>query len=129
MATTPVSVSTSSFNWQSLIPLLELAGNTVVAILVPGGPVLVPLIAALENSINPLLLGIGQKQNVANDVMAAYGTLVAVLNIVKQTTGVSPAILAKVEEYLAAVQNAMAAFVKAGQGYDPTLYGTVVPIA
>ena len=126
MATTPV---VARFDWKSLIPVLELAGNTAVTVLVPGGAVYASLLAALEQSVNPLLQSIGTKPDVTNETMAVYGTVIAALNVVKMTKGIDAATLAKVNEYIAAAMDGAAAYLRAGAGFAPGNYQPVVPIA
>ena len=123
MATSPLT-----FDWKSLIQPLELASNIALTLFVPGGATYAPLVAALENAINPLLQSIGTKPDVTNEVMAVYGTVIAALQIAKQAKGLDQATLDKINEYLGATMDAMAAYIKAGKGYDPSLYGPVNPI-
>ena len=129
MATTSTQPATgSSFSWKSLIPILEAAGN-VAEILIPGGAAFAPLTTALENSVNPLLLSIGQGNTATQEMLAAYGTLIGVLTALQQNTKLAPAVLAKVQGYLTAAQAGLTAYVTAGTGYNPALYTPVTPIA
>lgn len=129
MATTPVTTP-AKFDWHSLIPIFEMAGNIALVASGVGAP-FVPLANAVETALNPLLttLGSGQKVDVTNEVMLAYGVGIATLTAMKQTTGIDPALLTKIEGYIIAAENASAAYIKAGQGFDPTTFAPVTPIA
>ena len=127
MSTTPTP-SPSGFNWQLLLGVIETAGNTAVGILIPGGATFAPLLAELESAINPLLLSIGQKQPAASEVMIAFSTTIGILTILKNTPGTPQAELAKIDEYLIASQNALAAYLAAERGFDPKQFEPVTPI-
>ena len=125
MATTPAL----TFDWKSLLSVLELAGNTAVSILIPGGAAFAPLLASLETAVNPLLQSIGTKPSVNNEVMTVYGTLIGVLTILKNTPKLPAATLTLVDNYLIAAENGTAAYLTAENGFDPAQYQPVTPIA
>jgi hypothetical protein len=127
MSTTPV-VASPGFDWKSLLTVIELAGNTAVSILIPGGVALAPLLVGLETAVNPLLQSIGTKPSVSSEIMNVYGTIIGILTTLKQTPGLPQATLSKVDEYLTAAQNGTAAYLQAGLGFDPSNYAPVTPI-
>ena len=128
MSTAPVPTSTG-FDWKSLINVIELAGNTALTILIPGGAAFAPLAAALEGAINPLLQSIGTKASVSSEIMTVYGTLIGILTVLKNTPGLPAATLAKVDEYLLAAQNGTSSYLLASKGFDPSQFAPVAPIA
>jgi prefoldin subunit 5 len=128
MSTTPIQQTSSSFSWKSLIPILETAGN-VAEMLIPGGAAFVPLTTSLENAVNPLLLSVGQGNTATQEILAAYATLIGILQALQQNTKLDPATLAKVQEYLTSAQAGLTAYITAGSGYNPALYTPVAPIA
>lgn len=121
-------MANTTFDWKSLIPILEAAGN-VAELLIPGGAAFAPLTTALENSVNPLLLSIGSGNSGTQETLAFWATLIGILTALQQNTKLDPAILAKVKEYLVSAQAGLAAYVTAGSGYNPALYTPVAPIA
>jgi hypothetical protein len=125
MSTTPAP----AFTWQSLLGVIELAGNTIVSVLVPGGAAMASLLASLENAVNPLLQSIGTKPSVTNEVMTVYGTLIGVLTVLKNQPGLPAATLALVDSYLIAAQNGTASYLLAAQGFNPAQFQPVAPIA
>lgn len=115
-----------------LLPLIQLIVNTGLTIAGQYGAV--PTSAAglagnLENALGPLWLALANKSTKSQDVMAALGAAIGVLTALKGQTGLDPAVLAKVEEYLTAAQSALAAAVTAEKGFDASLYTPVAPIA
>ena len=128
MSTTPVPAPTG-FDWKTLLSVIEVAGNTAVGILIPGGAAFAPLLAALENSLNPLLQSIGTKPSVTSEIMTVYGTLIGILTTLQQVPGLPAATLAKVNEYLTAAQNGTASYLAASQGFNPAMFTPVTPIA
>lgn len=120
-----------AFDWKTLIPIFETAGNIAELALAPE---LVPLTQAAEAALNPLLMKIGSgtvttSADVQNEVMAFYGTAIAALNLAKQKTGLDPAVVTKINEYLAASMDGMTAYFAAGQAFNPDNYKPVTPIA
>lgn len=118
-----------TFDWKTLIAPIEMGIEVASSVLIPGGAAFAPLEAQLFSSFNPLLQSIGTgKVDVTTESVAVYGTLIAVLNIAKTAKGISADTVAKIDEYLAAAMAAMTAYVKAGQGFDPTVFSPVAPI-
>ncbi len=116
-----------AIDWKLFLPVFEQAGN--IALLASGQSEYLPLTTAVESSINPLLLSLGQgKQDVTSELMLAYGTEIAVLELLKQKHVADPALLTKIEEYITAIQAAMAGWVKASSGFDPGNFTPVAPI-
>lgn len=127
--TVPVTPA-AKFDWHNLIGIFEMMGNVAEAA-IPGGAVFIPLTNALEQQfLNPLLMSIGQgKTTITNEIMAFYGAAIAALTILKQQTGLDPALLAKISAWILRAQNAMAEWTATGLGFDPTVYTPVSPIA
>lgn len=128
MSTSPVVPSTG-FDWKSLISVIELAGNTAISILIPGGAAFAPLLAGLEGAVNPLLQSIGTKPSASVEIMNVYATIIGILTTLKQTPGLPAETLAKIDEYVTAAQNGTAAYLQASQGYNPANYSPVTAIA
>lgn len=115
-----------AFDWKSLIPILETAGNIAELALAPE---LIPLTSAAEAALNPILLKVaGGSVDVQTEVMAFYGTAISALSLAKAKGGLDAATSAKIDEYVAAAQDAMTAYFAAGKGFDPSLYKPVIPI-
>lgn len=129
MSTAPTPMPSTGFNWQLLLGVLESAGNTAVSLLIPGGAAFAPLITALEEAVNPLLQSIGKQSTTSDEVMTLFGTTIGILNILKAQKGLPAATLAKVEEYLAAAQAGLAAYLTAANGFDVAQFAPVAPIA
>ena len=108
--------------------VIELAGNVAVSVLIPGGAAFAPLLAGLENALNPLLQSIGTKPSVSSEVMTFYGTVIGILTVLKNTPGLPADVLAKVDEYLIAAQNGTASYLLASKGFDPAQFAPVTPI-
>lgn len=118
----PAAAPAPAFDWRSLMSVVELAGNTALTLLVPGGAALTPLLTALESAVNPLLQSIGTPQSSSAEIMTVYATIIGVLTTLKQTPGMPAATLAKIDEYLVAAQNGTASYLQAGNGFDPGSY-------
>lgn len=116
-----------AFNWKSLIPLLETAGNAA-ELIVPGGAAFEPLTLALENAVNPALLAVGNGNSATNEIMAGYGGLIGVLTVLKSNTKLAPADLTKVEDQLIAAGNALSEYMTGLTGYDASAYTPLTPI-
>ena len=127
MSTVPV-VPTSTFDWKSLISVVEMAGNVATGILIPGGAAFAPLLISLEAAVNPLLLSIGTKPSVSTEVMNAYGTIIGILTTLKQIPSLAPETIAKVDGYMIAAQNGTASYLQASQGFNPANEAQVTPI-
>ena len=126
--TFPYSSPSTGFDWKSLISVIELAGNTALSILIPGGAAFAPLLAGLEAAVNPLLQSIGTKPSVSVEIMNVYATIIGILTTLKQTPGLPAATLAKIDEYVTAAQNGTAAYLQASQGFNPANYAPVAAI-
>lgn len=122
------AVSPSGFDWHLLLGVIESAGNTATELLIPGGAAFEPLLAELEGAVNPLLLSIGTKQTTTSEAMIAFGTTIGILNILKNKPGVPANLLAKIDEYLAASQAGLAAYLLASKGFDASEFAPVTPI-
>ena len=113
---------------KQLLPAIELAGN--VALLATGvGAPFEPLVASLEQSVNPLLQSIGTPQTVASTVMNVYATIIGILTTLKQTPGLPAATLAEVDGYMTAAQSGTAGYLQAQTGFSAANYTPVTPIA
>ena len=121
-------MSTSTFDWKSLINIVELAGNVATGILIPGGAAFVPLLSGLENALNPLLQSIGTKPSVAAETITIYGTIIGILTTLKAVPGLPSDTLTKINDYLIAAQNGTAAYIQGALGYDPASHDAVTPI-
>jgi hypothetical protein len=128
VSTIPVPQPSTSFDWHTLIPIFELAGNTA-AILIPGGVAFAPLLAQLEQAFNPLLMSIGTKQSTQTTILAVYGAIIGVLSALQQTGKLAPDVAAKVAAYLDAAQKAVSGYMQAQSGFNPANYTPVEPIA
>jgi len=130
MTMPPVVIAhASTFDWKSLIDVLELAGNLATGILVPGGAAFVPLLTGLENAVNPLLQNIGTGQSVQAQTMTIYGTIIGILTTLKQTPGLPAETLTKVDDYVIMTQNGTAEYLQNNLGYNPADYAPTTPIA
>ena len=123
-------MSTTTGFWATLkswLPAIELAGN--VALLATGlGAPFEPLVAGLENALNPLLQSIGTAPSVTGTVMNVYAAIIGVLVTLEQTPGLPAATLTQIQAYIVAAQNGTAAYVQAQQGFNPANYQPVTPI-
>ena len=130
MATTPTPAPTTSF-WtklKALLPAIELAGN--VALLATGvGAPFEPLVASLEQSVNPLLQSIGSGQSGSAEIMTVYATIIGILTTLKATPGLPADILTQIDGYITAAQSGTAGYLQAQTGYNPANYTPVTPIA
>lgn len=123
-------MTTSTFwsDLKSYLPAIELAGN--VALLATGvGAGIEPLVASLENSVNPLLQAIGTKPSASNELMTVYGTIIGVLTTLKAVPNLPAATLAQIEGYMTAAQAGTAGYLQAQSGFNPANYAPVAPIA
>src|SRR5512142_1076536 len=118
-----------SFDWKTLIPVFETAGN-IAELAIPGGAAFAPLTQAVENALNPILqkIGTGQSEDIQTEVMACYGTAISALHLAKTKANIDPALLAKINEYLNATIAAMNGYFAAGKGFDPAEFVPVTPI-
>lgn len=116
----------------AILSLLEFAANTTLAVLSTTGTVpaaSTQLALGIENSINPLIASVKSGSATSDQVEAGYAAMLGVLGTIEETAGVDPVLLVKVNEYTAAGQDALAAFVNAGKGYNAGNYGEVDPLA
>jgi len=129
MSTAPVPAPATSF-WsklKTLLPAIELAGN--IAILATPFAGFEPLVASLENAVNPLLQSIGSGNTIQQEVMVFYGTAIGVLTTLKATPGLPAATIATIDGYITAAQDGTAAYIQAEAGFDPSQFAPVAPIA
>lgn len=118
----------------AIIALIELGLNTVLSVLKAQGVTgtdYSTFAAQLESALGPLLALIGKPGGnpPSSIVLAALGTFIGVLNTLQQDTKLPADQLAKIKEYMTAAQNATSAYLKAGNGFDPSAYTPVTPIA
>jgi hypothetical protein len=131
MSTTSATPAPTGF-WatlKGLLPAIELAGNVAISLLVPGGAALATLIGSLEGAVNPLLQSIGTQTTVPAQVMTVYATIIGVLTALKSTPGLPAETLATINAYVLAAEQGTAAYLQAENGFDPTAYTPVTPIA
>lgn len=113
----------------NILSLIELALNVTLTA-IPLTAAFAPLAQALEASINPLLLSIKSGQTKTQDVLTVYGTLIGIIEVLKQQTNLAPEVLAKLDEYGTAAREGTKAAILAGQqGFDPSQLTPVQPIA
>lgn len=128
MSTTPV-IPAPTFDWKSLLSVIELAANTAIGVLIPGGVAWAPLLASLENSVNPLLQTIGTKPSVSSEIMTVYGTVIGILTTLKAQPNLPSATLTLIDQYLIAAQNGTSSYLLTSQGFDPSQFQPVTPIS
>ena len=68
-------------------------------------------------------------QSTSSTILAVYGAIIGVLKTLKATTGIDPALLAKIQAYLDAAMAGVAGYMQAQSGYNPDNYKPVQPIA
>ena len=120
-----------AINWQQLASLAELGGN--VALTVLGGAGIIPansaaIASGVEASLNPLLSAIQGNAPTVTDIQAGFGALIGSLTILQSQTGLDPAILAKVNEYLLAAQAGFAAYMTEQAGFNASLFVVNAPL-
>ena len=116
-------------NSAQITSLIELAANITLAA-IPVTAAFAPLAATLEAGINPLIASISSGSTTTTTIMAGYGALIALITTLKQTTGIDPAVLAKLDEYLTAAQNGTAAALAvATAGYNAAQLAPVALVA
>lgn len=114
-------------HFKQLLPALEMAGN--VALLASGvGAGFEPLVAGLENAVNPTLQQLGTAQPVTSTILTLYATIIGVLTTLEQVPGLPTATLTQIQAYITAAQAGTAAYVQAQAGFDPANYAPVTPI-
>jgi hypothetical protein len=128
MSTTPSALSTFWSKLKQFLPAIELAGN--VALLATGiGAGVEPLVASLEQAVNPLLQSIGTQQPISSTIMTVYATIIGVLTTLKATPGLPAATLSQIDGYIIAAQDGTAGYLQAESGFNPANYMPVTPIA
>jgi hypothetical protein len=120
-----------AINWQQVASLAELGGN--VALTVLGGDGIVPagsaaIASGIEAAVNPLINSIQGKASTATDIQAGYGALIGGLSILKSQTGIDPALLAKIDEYLLAAQAGLTAYMTEQAGFNLGLFVVNAPL-
>ena len=128
-ATPAPATPAAGFDWKNLLPVIELAGNVALSVLIPGGATFAPLLTSLENAVNPLLQTIGTKPSPSSEIMTVYATIIGVLTTLKNTPGLGAALLGTIDGYITSAQNGTAAYLQAESGFNPALYTPVAPIA
>jgi hypothetical protein len=118
-------------NWSEIASLAELGGN--IALNVLGASGVIPansaaIASGVEASVNPLLSAIRGKAPIATDIQAGYGALIGGLSILKNQTGVDPAVLTKVNEYLVAAQAGLEGYMTAQAGFNAGLFTVNAPL-
>lgn len=121
-----------AINWQEVASLAELGGNVALTALGAAGvvPASASAIASgVEAAVNPLLSAIQGKASTATDIQAGYGALIGALTILKSQTGLDPALLSKIEEYLLAAQAGLTAYMTEQAGFNADLFEVNAPLA
>lgn len=118
-------------NWQEVASLAELGGN--IALTTLGASGVIPsssaaIASGIEAAINPLLLAIQGKASTATDIQAGYGALIGGLTILKSQTGIDPALLTKIDEYMLAAQAGLTAYMTAQAGFNANLFTVNAPL-
>ena len=119
----------------ALLPLIELGINVLLSTLKTAGVTgtdYSTLATSLEAALAPLLglLGGSTTATASNVILAALGTFIGVIGTLKQNPKLPADLLAKLDEYMLAAQNATTAYIAAGsKGYDPAQLSPVAPIA
>jgi hypothetical protein len=118
-------------NWQEVTSLAELGGN--VALTVLGTEGVVPASSAavasgVEAAVNPLLTAISTGASSSTEIQAGYGGLIGGLGILKAQTGLDPALLSKIDEYLLAAQAGLVAYMTAQAGFNVALFTVAAPL-
>jgi hypothetical protein len=105
-------------NTAQVIALIELAANVTLAA-IPVTAAFAPLATALEAGINPLIASLMSGSTKTADVLAGFGAMIALINTLKAVPGIDPAIIAKLDVYLAAAQDGLTtSLAVATKGYD-----------
>ena len=124
---TPTTASTSFWSkLKTLLPAIEMAGNVVL--LASPFAAFEPLIANLENSVNPAIQSIGSGQTGLTEEITIYGSIIGVLNAMKSVPNLPADVLNQVEGYLVAAQAGLTGYVQASSGFNPANYQPVTPI-
>jgi len=116
----------------AFLPLIQFAGNSILALLaqtktIPDGSV--NLASQVESAFGPLIAALLSHQGAAADVLAGYGAVIGTLTSLKGVKAFDQATIDRINVYLTAAQNGTAAYLQAGKGFDPSLYGPTTPIA
>lgn len=132
MATTPVVPAATGF--EQYLPAIEQGINIALLALtstgvVPGGPLALQLASPLENALNTLIASIKSHAVNASTYLSVLGAEIDALNALKAVPGVPADTLTKINEYTIGVEGAIAEYMAAQKGYDPSLYTPVTPIA
>jgi len=115
----------------AIISLIQLGVNALLSVLKSSGVTKTDyssLAESLESALTPLFGLIGQKNAPTSVILASLGAFIGVLNTLKQQQGLPQDVLTEIDEYMSAAQAATAAYVKAGQGFDASLYSPLEPI-
>ena len=113
-----------------LLTILTLIGTLVPTILQNTGVIgsgTANLITSLTNPLETLIASLRAGTTKTSDGLAALAAIQGVINVLKATTALPPAVLTEIANLDADVQAALTAYAKAGTGFDASIYAT--PIA
>lgn len=129
MATTTTTPTSTGF-WaklKTLLPAIEMAGNVVL--MATPFAAFEPLVASLENAVNPAIQAIGSGQSKTTDEVTIYGSIIGVLNAMKAVPNLPADVLTQIESYLTAAQAGLTGYVTGESGFNAANYQPVTPIA
>ncbi len=86
------------------------------------------LVNSLLTPVEQLIANLKAGHGVTNDILATLAAASGIITVLKATTGLDPAILTQINGVDKDVQTALAAYAKAGTGYDATLYTQDAPV-
>lgn len=116
-------------NTAQILALIELAANVTLAA-IPVTAAFAPLAASLEAGINPLIASLMSGSTTTTDVIAGFGSMVALINTLKAVPGIAPDVLAKLDVYLTAAQDGLtASLAVATAGYNASQLTPVALLA
>ena len=117
--------------FEQYLPAIEQGINIALLAasgVIPGGPLAATLAVPLENALNTLIANIKAKQVTASTYLSVLGAELDVIAALKAVPGIPADVLTKIGEYSIAVESAIAEYVAAQKGFDPSLYAPVTPI-
>ena len=114
-----------------LTTVLTLLGTLIPTILQNSGVIgagtnnlITSLIAPLESLFTSLKTGTTK----TSDGLAALAAIQGVINVLKATTNLPPAVLTQIGNLDADVQAALTAYAVAGQGFDSSIYAPIAEV-